>query len=173
VRAGGTRGHAGTRGRAARARASRRGSGTRGAGPQGACDGACKGCTKGLQGAHREEERGGEEREGEGRGAHLGDPNFGDLRLQNLGHHGGERERWERRLLRGRIEMRERDQGRGRAWGWHGRQGRAGRVGPGRAGLGRAGLGRTMGQNPVACTTTDRKSIREAKSETRLSNTRD
>jgi hypothetical protein len=54
--------------------------------------------------------------------------------------------------------MRERDQGRGRA---------------GRAGLGRAGLGRTMGQNPVACTTTDRKSIHEAKSEMRLSNTRD
>jgi hypothetical protein len=38
---------------------------------------------------------------------------------------------------------------------------------------GRAGLGRTMGQNPVACTTTDRNSIREAKSETKLSNTRD
>jgi hypothetical protein len=43
----------------------------------------------------------------------------------------------------------------------------------GRAGLGRARLGRTAGQNPVARTTTDRNSSREAKSETRLSNTRD
>jgi hypothetical protein len=56
--------------------------------------------------------------------------------------------------------------------GGHGRQGHAGRAGPGRARLGRAGLGRTAGQNPVARTTTDRNSIREAKSETRLSNTR-
>jgi hypothetical protein len=52
--------------------------------------------------------------------------------------------------------------------GAHGEQGRAGR-----AGSGRIGLGRTVGQNPVARTTTDRKSIREAKSETKLSNTRD
>jgi hypothetical protein len=36
-----------------------------------------------------------------------------------------------------------------------------------------AGLGRTTGQNLVARTTTDRNSIHEAKSETRLSNTRD
>jgi hypothetical protein len=43
----------------------------------------------------------------------------------------------------------------------------------GRAGPGRAGLGRTAGQNPVACTTIDQKSIREAKSETELSNARD
>jgi hypothetical protein len=65
--------------------------------------------------------------------------------------------------------MRGKDQGRGgHAWGGHGRQGRVGRAGPGRA-----GLGRTTGQNPVACTTTDRNSIHEAKSETRLSNTRD
>jgi hypothetical protein len=95
-------------------------------------------------GARREEERGGggEEREGEGRGAHLEDPNSGDHRLQDLGHH-GEREIWEReRLLRGRIEMRERDQRRGaRAWGGHGRQGRTGRdrAGPCWVGLGWAG----------------------------------
>jgi hypothetical protein len=44
---------------------------------------------------------------------------------------------------------------------------------PGEGGAGRAGLGRTAGQNPVAHTTTDRNSIREAKFETRLSNTRD
>jgi hypothetical protein len=56
--------------------------------------------------------------------------------------------------------MRGRDQGRGAR-------------GPSWAGLGRAGLGRTAGQNSVARTTTDRNSIREAKSETRLSNTRD
>jgi hypothetical protein len=58
--------------------------GTRGGGGglQGARDGACKGRVTGLQGARREEERGGggEERERE-RGAHLGDPNSGDLRL--------------------------------------------------------------------------------------------
>jgi hypothetical protein len=72
--------------------------------------------------------------------------------------------------------MRGKDQGRGGA-----RRGRARApgarmpswAGPGWAGLGRAGLGRTAGQNPVACTTTDRNSIHEAKSETRLSNTRD
>jgi hypothetical protein len=62
--------------------------------------------------------------------------------------------------------MRERD--RGARMESRGRQGRAGRAGPGRA-----GLGRTAGQNPVARTTTDRKSIREAKSETELSNARD
>jgi hypothetical protein len=38
---------------------------------------------------------------------------------------------------------------------------------------GRAGLGRTVGQNPVARTTTDQNLIRETKYETRLSNTRD
>jgi general stress protein YciG len=45
----------------------------------------------------RERERGGELTSGS---------KSGDHRLQNLGHHGGERERGgrERRLLRGRIE---------------------------------------------------------------------
>jgi hypothetical protein len=62
--------------------------------------------------------------------------------------------------------MRERVQG--ARMGSRGRQGRAGQAGPGRA-----GLGRTVGQNPVTRTTTDRKSIREAKSKTELSNTRD
>jgi hypothetical protein len=50
---------------------------------------------------------------------------------------------------------------------------RLGRAGPGQVGLGRARLGRTAGQNPVARTTTDQNPIRETKSETRLSNTRD
>jgi hypothetical protein len=45
--------------------------------------------------------------------------------------------------------------------------------GPSWAAPGRAGLGRTVGQNSVARTTTDRNSIRKAKSETRLSNTHD
>jgi hypothetical protein len=40
--------------------------------------------------------------------------------------------------------------------------------GPERAGLGRARLGRTVGQNPAACTTTDRNPIREMKTKTRL-----
>jgi hypothetical protein len=53
----------------------------------------------------REEEREGEgKREGEReRGAHLGDPNSGDHRLQDLGHH-GERERWERGCCAGEIK---------------------------------------------------------------------
>jgi hypothetical protein len=45
-------------------------------------------------------------------------------------------------------------------------------AGQGRAELGQARLGRTAGQNPVARTTTDRNPIRETKSKTRLSNTR-
>jgi hypothetical protein len=48
--------------------------------------------------------------------------------------------------------MRERDQGRGAGTGARGT-----RAEMGRAGLGRARLGRTVGQNPVARTTTDRK----------------
>jgi hypothetical protein len=44
---------------------------------------------------------------------------------------------------------------------------------PSWAGSGRDGLGRTAGQNPVARTTIDQKSIREAKSETKLSNAHD
>jgi hypothetical protein len=66
--------------------------------------------------------------------------------------------------------MRGRDQGRGASIG----RGRApGAHGPSWAAPGQAGLGRIAGQNSVARTTIDRNSIREAKSETRLSNTRD
>jgi hypothetical protein len=64
--------------------------------------------------------------------------------------------------------MRGRDQGRGRTWGGHER---AGRAGPGRVGLGWARPHR--GSKPTTRTTTERNSIREAKSETKLSNTRD
>jgi hypothetical protein len=51
--------------------------------------------------------------------------------------------------------------GRGRATGAHGPR------------PGWAGLGSTAGQIPVARTTTNQNSIREAKSKSRLSNTRD
>jgi hypothetical protein len=67
--------------------------------------------------------------------------------------------------------MRERDQG--ARMGSRGRQGHAGRDGPGWAESSRARLGRTTGKNPVARTTTDRKSIHEAKSDAKLSNARD
>jgi hypothetical protein len=69
--------------------------------------------------------------------------------------------------LRERIEMREK--GPEGAWGagapgargpsWAG----PGRARLGRARLGRAWVGRTVGQNPVARTTVDWNSIREAK----------
>jgi hypothetical protein len=41
-------------------------------------------------------------------------------------------------------------------------------AGGARAGAGRPRLGRTAGQNPAACTTADRKPIRDMKTETRL-----
>jgi hypothetical protein len=59
----------------------------------------------------------------------------GDHRLRNLGHHHGERERWERereRLLRGRNQMKEIDQG--EAGHAYGEQGAPGARGPGWAG---------------------------------------
>jgi hypothetical protein len=66
----------------------------------------------------------------------------------------GERER----LMRGRIEMRERDLGRGACvWRGHGRQWHVGRDRDG------PGWAAPRGKNPVARTTTDRNSIREAK----------
>jgi hypothetical protein len=66
--------------------------------------------------------------------------------------------------------MRERDRG-ARAWGAGGARGARAELGW--VGSGWAGLGRTAGQNPVARTTTNRKTIRKAKSETELSNARD
>jgi hypothetical protein len=89
-----------------------------------------QGKKKGMGGGEREKRRGGEK-------LTSGDPNFGDHRLQTLGHH-GERERGGRgrgRLLCGRNQMRQMDQGRGRVHGeGRRRQGRAdrkGRAGPG------------------------------------------
>jgi hypothetical protein len=60
----------------------------------------------GSAGRSRGKERrggGGEER-GRGEGELTSGSKSGDHRLQNLGHHGGEREVEERRLLRGKIE---------------------------------------------------------------------
>jgi hypothetical protein len=76
--------------------------------------------------AGKEKGEGKRERE---RGAHLGDPNSGDHRLQNLGHRGEkEREMGEReRLLRGRNQMRERDLG--GAWGAVGARGAGAELG--------------------------------------------
>jgi hypothetical protein len=65
-------------------------------GAAGAHDGATGGRTTGLQGAHMEEERGGEgkrERERGGEGELTSGSKSGDHRLQNLGHHGGGGER--------------------------------------------------------------------------------
>jgi hypothetical protein len=64
--------------------------------------------------------------------------------------------------------MRERET---RGGGVHG-EGTGARGARAEAGPSWAGLGRTAGQNPMARTTIDRNSIREAKSKTRLSNTR-
>jgi hypothetical protein len=105
----------------------------------------------------RDEEEDGEREEKGGEGISPRGSISGDHRLQNLGHHGGERE------VAAREKSIERKGTRGHAQGSRGRKGV-------RAELGRAGLGRTAGQNPVARTTTYRKSIREAKSKTELSN---
>jgi hypothetical protein len=86
--------------------------------------------TRGCRGAHTQGRRRGHaqgregegeeegERGGEGRGAHLGDPNSGDHRLQDLGHH-GERERWEREggCCAGELNEGKRPGERGRADG--------------------------------------------------------
>jgi hypothetical protein len=82
----------------------------------------------------------------------------GDHRLQNLGHHHGERERGGReREVAAREKSNERK--RSREGGAHGEGtgARGARAEMGRTGLGRAGLGRTAGQNHVARITTDRK----------------
>jgi hypothetical protein len=106
--------------------------------------------------------RGGEEREGEGRGAHLG-VQIRRSPSPNLGHH-GERERWRRRgCYAGKSNERKGEKGGARMG-----RGRASRArGPERAGW--AGLGREPGQKPTTHTTTDRNPNRG----TRLSKTRD
>jgi hypothetical protein len=63
----------------------------------------------------RERERGGELTSGS---------KSGDHRLQNLGHHHGERERWQRErevAAREKSNERKRPGEGGRAWGGHGR----------------------------------------------------
>jgi hypothetical protein len=81
----------------------------------------------------RRRKRKGRERE---EGAHHGDPNSGDHRLQNLGHH-GERERWRRGgCCVGELNEGKRPGEGGARIGRGRRQGRAGRAGPGRVGLG-------------------------------------
>jgi hypothetical protein len=114
-------------------------------------------------GGGRKKRKGRERGEGSPRGS-----KFGDQHLQNLGHHGEEREvgesgscAWEKLNEGKEIRGGGRDIWRGRAPGARGPR------------PNRAGLGRTAGQNLMARTTTDRNPIRETKFETRLSNTRD
>jgi hypothetical protein len=66
-------------------------------------------------GGEEEEEEGGREEE---EGAHHGDPNSGDQRLQNLGHHGEEREVGERgSCCTGELNEGKRPGEGARAWG--------------------------------------------------------
>jgi hypothetical protein len=78
----------------------------------------------------------GREREREGGGSSPWDPKFGDNRhrITPRARGGREVEERERELLHGKNQMRERERGH---MGGDGRQGRAGRVGPGRVGSGR------------------------------------
>jgi hypothetical protein len=124
----------GARGGAARrarppGRASRQGGASRRARPRDAAGapGARAGRPRREEEGEGEGKREGERERGRGEGSSPRGSNSGDHRLRDLGHH-GERERCEReRLLCGRNQMREKDQGRGaRAWGGHERQGRAG-----------------------------------------------
>jgi hypothetical protein len=116
------------------ARGRRRGTGHhregRGRGAAGGCRGRvtepARGARQGYRGrAGKKKGEGEGKRERERGGELTSGSKSGDQRLQNLGHHHGERERWEReRLLRGRNQMKERDQGSGaRAWGAGGTRG--------------------------------------------------
>jgi hypothetical protein len=81
-----------------------------------------------------------------------------DQRLQNLGHHGGEREVGERgSCCAEELNEGKRDKGRGCMGEGQGRQGRAGH-----------GRVASRGQKPTTRTTTDQNPIREMKTETRL-----
>jgi hypothetical protein len=124
------------------------------------------GCATGRKGARRGEERGGggEEREGEGRGAHLGVQIRRSPSPKPRAPPRGERDGRERE-----VAAREKSNERKRP----GEGARRGVGALGACGQSWARLGRTVGQNPVAHTTTERNPIREAKSETKLSNTRD
>jgi hypothetical protein len=101
----------------------------------GGCVRVARGTAQGrVQGGRAGEEGVGEGKRERGRGELTSGSKSGDHRLQNLGHH-GERER-EREVAARENSMRGKDQGRGHAWGGHGRQGRAGRAGSRRVGLG-------------------------------------
>jgi hypothetical protein len=139
-----SRRHGARRGRGGRAAGARlaggqragRGRGRDGAGP--ATGRARRGQGRGASRGRRREGEEGERREGEGK-THLRGSKFRRSRLQTLGHH-GERERggrWRGRLLRGRNQMRQMDQGEGGG----ARMGRAGGAWGARAGPGRAGSG--------------------------------
>jgi hypothetical protein len=152
-------------------RRGRAGSPRRGArgGRQGRAQGGRAGKKKGWgRGREREMERGGEE--SSPRGSKFRRSPSPRPRAPQGERDGREREvvAWEKSNERKRP-----GEGGARMGEGTGARGASGRAGPDRAGLGRAGLGRTAGQNPVARTTTDRNSICEAKSETRLSNARD
>jgi hypothetical protein len=145
---GGARGHAeatraapgvgtpraGAEGHTQGAEAARRGARSRGEPPLrgGAGAGSRRGQGRARrgegEGARREEK--GREREREEKGGEGSSPrgsNSGDHRLQDLGHHGRGRERWEReRLLRGRNQMRQMDLGEGARNGWAGAPGARG-----------------------------------------------
>jgi hypothetical protein len=85
-------------------RGARRGAAGEHGGAGGARRGGHGGARWGARGGRR---RGGEEkreRERERGGELTSGSKSGDHRLQNLGHHGGEREMEERRLLRGKIK---------------------------------------------------------------------
>jgi hypothetical protein len=128
--------------------------------------------------AHRGKGRGGGggeregEGEGEGRGAHLG---VQILRSPSPKPRAprGERDGREREVTAREKSNGRKRPGEGVRMGARGARAELGHARSGWAGSGRAGLGRTAGQNPVERTTTDRNSIREAKSETELSNARD
>jgi hypothetical protein len=123
-----------------------------------------------TRGARREAARG--KKKGRGRGRERGRGEWrgeeltsgsksGDHRLQNLGHHGEERERdrWRRGgCCAGKLNERKEEKGEGaRAWG-RGRGARA-RARAGRARSGWVGLGRVAGQKPTTRTALDRNPI--------------
>jgi hypothetical protein len=134
-------------------------------GAHGSRRGARKGRVGAARGARREATRGkkkgrvrGRER-GRGEGSSPWGPTPAITVSKTLGTTGRERDGREReRLMRGRNQMREKGPGaRMRSRGARGARAELGRVRLGWA------ITRTAGQNPMARTTIDRKSIREAK----------
>jgi hypothetical protein len=111
-----------------------------------------------LVGERRKKRKG--EREGEERGAHLGDPNPAiTITKSPRAQRGRERGGGEGEKVAARENQMREIERRGRGGAAGGRQGRAGQ--------GRTELGRVAGRNPTTCTTTDRNSNRGSKSKTR------